>query len=195
MTDWAAIERDFRANRPVKAIALEHGITRAAVYKQASNLGWKRDIAEKIREKAAEKVARHEAAQRKIAADEEGLVEAAAQAAAEVELEHRLNLRQARTVAMRLLAELEIANDHMGELVKIVQRARIPVDEDGKPVLSVADLIAISRFSKLSSRAGVLEKISKALATIIDAERKSHGLGDDDKDKGGAAFTLIQNFG
>lgn len=194
---WAAIERDYRAGlKTIDAISREYKVGKATLYAKARENGWKRDLSAKIKDRVAEKVARHEARQQMIAADEEGLVEAAANKAAEIELAHRVDLGRARAVTMRMLAELEIAGAHLPMLIDIVTRLVAEAQAEGKEVtITAEDLKPLATLAKLGARASTLSHLAKSLSLVVEAERKAYGLGDDDKDKGAVAFTLVQNFG
>lgn len=51
--DWAAIERDYRADiLSLRAIATREGITHGAINKRSNRDGWERDHAAKIQAKA-----------------------------------------------------------------------------------------------------------------------------------------------
>jgi hypothetical protein len=56
--DWKRVEKDYRAGiRPLRDIAEDNGITEGAIRKRAKRDEWSRDLTDRIRVKAREKVA------------------------------------------------------------------------------------------------------------------------------------------
>ena len=113
--DWERIELDYRAGiKTLRQIADEHGISHVAVAKRAKRDGWTRDLAGKIQAKADELVNKSlvtssVTAQTKIA--EKAVIDANAQAVADIRLAHRSDIRRARNLTNSLLAELEAQTD------------------------------------------------------------------------------------
>lgn len=56
-TDWKLVEKDYRAGiRPLRDIAADNGISEGAIRKRAKKNEWSRDLTDRIRAKAREKV-------------------------------------------------------------------------------------------------------------------------------------------
>ena len=127
--DWERIELDYRAGiKTLRQIADEHGISHVAVAKRAKRDGWTRDLAGKIQAKADELVNKSlvtsaVTAQTKIA--EKSVIDANAQAVADIRLAHRSDIRRARNLTNSLLAELEAQTDPstLAMLHELMQRA------------------------------------------------------------------------
>jgi hypothetical protein len=59
--DWKPVEKDYRAGiRPLRDIAKDNGISEGAIRKRAKRDGWTRDLTDRIRSKAVEKVRKAE---------------------------------------------------------------------------------------------------------------------------------------
>ena len=110
-TDWESIELDYRAGvKTLRQIADENGITHGAINKRAKRDGWERDLSEKIQRKAdalVSKAAVSSEVSKESRAAERAVVDANAQAIADVRLAHRRDIHRARRITNALLDELE----------------------------------------------------------------------------------------
>jgi hypothetical protein len=111
--DWERIELDYRAGvKTLRQIADENGITHGAINKRAKRDGWERDLSEKIQRKAdalVSKAAVSSEVSKETRAAERAVVDANAQAIADVRLAHRRDIHRARRITNALLDELEQA--------------------------------------------------------------------------------------
>lgn len=119
--DWSVIEADYRAGiKTLRQIGEEHGITEGAIRKRAKRDDWTRDLSERIQDKAEQLVRKQLVVRktqvrtkpesvppREISPTERQLVDANAQAVADIRLAHRSDALRARTLASKLMAELE----------------------------------------------------------------------------------------
>ncbi|WP_230847636.1 hypothetical protein [Comamonas testosteroni] len=109
--DWERIELDYRAGiKTLRQIADENGITHGAVNKRAKRDGWERDLSEKIQRKVdalVSKAAVSSEVPKETRAAERAVVDANAQAIADVRLAHRRDIHRARRITNALLDELE----------------------------------------------------------------------------------------
>ena len=120
--DWEAIERAYRAGSlSVRAIADKHGISDTAIRSKAKKNGWSRDLTEKVRQAAKDKLVRTEvrtkSSQCEPRTDDE-IVEEAATEAASVVLAHRADLAQWRSISNKLrdaLQDIEVTEDNIGD--------------------------------------------------------------------------------
>ena len=109
--DWERIELDYRAGiKTMRQIADEHGITHGAINKRKKRDGWDRDLNARIIAKAEAIVSKAEVSKEVAKANldtEKAVVEANAQAVANVILSHRASIRRYRDLTNNLLEELE----------------------------------------------------------------------------------------
>ena len=109
--DWERIELDYRAGiKTLRQIADENGITHGAINKRAKRDGWERDLSEKIQSKAdalvsKALVSKPVSTETKVA--ERQIVDANAQAVADVRLGQRDDIGRAKGITRSLLDELE----------------------------------------------------------------------------------------
>jgi hypothetical protein len=150
--DWEAIEREYRAGQlSIRAIASEHGITDTAIRKKAKEFGWKRLLADKVREEVREKLVRGGSHEPR--ADDEDIIDGASSIGVEVVLSHRKDIGQLRGIASILA----------GRLAEYLQGG----EPDGKFIgdkESVGDL---------------LEKLTRVRAKLIPLERQAFNLDED----------------
>lgn len=186
--DWERIELDYRAGiKTLRQIADEHGISHVAVAKRAKRDGWTRDLAGKIQAKADELVNKSlvtsaVTVETKIA--EKAVIDANAQAVADIRLAHRHDIRRARTLTNALLNELEQQTDPntlamLKELGELLRRE----DDNGNDRRNDIYVKVIS----LSERSKTMKTLADSLRVVVDMERTAFGL---DKDQGPVADPL-----
>ena len=186
--DWEALEIQYRAGiRSLKCIGFEFGVSDAAIIKRAKRDNWSRDLKAKIQARADAKVSaslvRAEvSAQTKVR--EQEVVEANAQAIADIRLAHRSDIRRARNLTNSLLAELEAQTDpntlsmlhELGELLR-------SEDDNGQDRRNDLYMKVIS----LSERSKTMKTLADSLRVVVDMERTAFSM---DKDQGPAADPL-----
>ncbi|WP_417283656.1 hypothetical protein [Comamonas sp.] len=134
--DWERIELDYRAGvKTLRQIADENGITHGAINKRAKRDGWERDLSEKIQRKAdalVSKAAVSIEVSKVARAAERAVVDANAQAIADVRLAHRRDIHRTRKITNALLDELEqqADADTVALLEQLGENMRNP-DENG----------------------------------------------------------------
>lgn len=117
--DWEAIESAYRAGLlSIRNIAEQHGVAESTIRKRAGKEGWQRDLTDKVRQAARDKLARSEVrtngAQSEVRTDDQIVEEASSEAAAVV-LSHRADLHQWRGISQKLcvaLAEMDVTEDN-----------------------------------------------------------------------------------
>lgn len=191
--DWERIELDYRAGvKSLREIASEHGITEGAIRKRAKKPGeeWERDLAGKIQAKAEELV-RRDAVRSEVranqAASEKAVVDANAQAIADIRLAHRHDIRRARTLTNALLSELEQQTDPdtlamLRELGDLLRRE----DDNGQDRRN--DLY--TKVISLSERSKTMKTLADSLRVMVDMERTAFGM-DKEQEKGADALTAL----
>lgn len=186
LIDWEAVELHYRAGiRSLKDIGAEFGVSDAGIIKRARRDGWERDLRAKIQAKAEAKVSAslvsaEVSAQTKVA--ERQLIEANAQAIADIRLAHRRDIHRARRLTNSLLSELEKQTDQVPELQELGEILRRP-DDKGMDKLNDLYQAIIS----LPERSKTMKVLAESLQKLVDMERTAFGMdakGADDDKKG-----------
>ncbi len=117
--DWEAIERAYRAGSlSIRNIADQHGTKEGTIRSRAKKHGWQRDLTERVKSSAHEKLSRaasRTSVTREDARSDEEIIEEASTEAASVVLAHRSDLAEWRTIAGKLctaLAGMEVTQDN-----------------------------------------------------------------------------------
>ena len=181
--DWERIELDYRAAiKTLRQIADENGITHGAINKRAKRDGWERDLSEKIQRKAdalVSKAAVSSEVSKESRAAERAVVDANAQAIADVRLAHRRDIHRARRITNALLDELEqqADADTVALLKQLGENMRNP-DENGIDRLN--DLY--HKVISLPERSKTMKTLSESLRMLVDMERTAFGMNERDDD-------------
>lgn len=198
--DWEAIEADYRAGiKTLRQIAEENGISHSLILRRAKREGWTRDLSKKINAKADELVSKSgvtnagvtNGVTTKTKVAERQLIEANAQAVADVRLAHRKDIQRARRLTNALLSELEGQTDPetlaaLQELGELMRRE----DDRGQDKLNDLYRKAIS----LSERSKTMKTLAESLQKLIDMERTAFGMDNmTDGDSGGAGGQQTQS--
>jgi hypothetical protein len=195
--DWERIELDYRAGvKSLREIASEHGITEGAIRKRAKKPGeeWERDLAGKIQAKADELV-RRDAVRSEVranqAASEKAVVDANAQAIADIRLAHRHDIRRARTLTNALLSELEQQTDP-DTLVMLKELGELLRSEDDNGQDRRNDLY--QKVISLSERSKTLKTLADSLRVMVDMERTAFGMDKEQEKAADTLTTLLQSI-
>ena len=186
--DWESVEMQYRAGiRSLKDIGAEFGVSDAGIIKRAKREGWERDLQAKIQAKAEAKVSASLVSAEVSAltkATERQIVEANAQAVADVRLAHRHDIQRKRSIVARLMDELEaqVGPENASMLADLGEMMRSP-DDAGQDKLN--DLYR--RIISLPERAKTAKTLAETLRITVDMERQAFGM---DKDQGPAADPL-----
>lgn len=189
--DWERIELDYRAGvKSNREIGAEHGVTEGAIRKRAKAQEWVKDLAGKIQAKAEELV-RRDAVRAEVRANqvasEKSVVEANAQAIADVRLAHRKDIGRARALTNTLLDELAKQTDPetlvlLHELGELLRRE----DDNGQDRRNDLYMKVIS----LSERSKTMKTLAESMQKLVDMERTAFGM--DVKDAGPGSDPLAQ---
>lgn len=176
--DWERIELDYRAGiKTLRQIADENGITHGAINKRAKRDGWERDLTQKIQDKAEALVSR-DAVSSQVSTDtkarERAVIDANAQAVADVRLGHRKDARRVRQLTNRLMDELEQQTDP-ATLAKLQELAAAVVAPGGKPGRDRYGELLEAVIS-LPERSKTLKVLAESLRIVVDMERTAFGM-------------------
>ncbi len=171
--DWERIEADYRAGLlSVREIAAANGVSHVAIGKRAKRDGWERDLDAKIKAKADALVTKAEVTREvtsEQAVTERRIVEANAQVIAEVRVSHRRDIARARSLAMKLLDELESQTDNI-DLLEQLETAL--AGEDGSDGLTRV----FQRVTSTSGRIDSAKKLAEAMKVLVGMEREAYGI-------------------
>ncbi|MEO6147532.1 MAG: hypothetical protein ABIT70_10925 [Sulfuriferula sp.] len=177
--DREGLEIAYRAGvKSLRLLSKEFGLAASRITQIANEEGWERDLAAKIREKAAAKLNASllnidtERKQNKPA--EKEVIEANAQAIVHIQLAHRRDIQRTRSLAMSLLSELEATTDNAKLFQELGEMLR---SEDKQGNDRRNDLY--SKVISLSGRVMNMKQLSDTLKTLVGLERQAFGMNDD----------------
>lgn len=157
--DWEAIESAYRAGLlSIRAIGEKYGVNHATIIKRAKNEGWQRDLTEKVKSATLAKVTKAVTTKSNhsgMVTDGE-IIDQASDVAAEIILEHRVNLSRWRGIASKLgdfLDEVEFTEENHSSLsrtlsagvdaqIKIIKAEREAYNIDSESKNNNADTIS-----------------------------------------------------
>lgn len=167
--DWEAVEKEYRAGQlSIREIGRRHGVNDKAIRKKATELGWSRDLAGKVRAKVDEKLVR--SLVREANADDAQIIEQAAERGAAVVESHRADINQGRRIAGMLMDELRSNTENIQLLEELVGQQADEEDWNEKRKA------AVNRAISLPSRAGVMRDLATAMKTMQGLERQAFNL-------------------
>ena len=177
--DWEAIESAYRAGvLSLREIASQHGISDTAIRKRAKKEEWTRDLAAKVKAKADDLVRKREV-RAKVRSEnqisERELVEATAEAIANVRMEHRGDIKRARELANLLFSELSAECTDVEALHKLGELMLSP-DKKGQDKLN--DLY--HKIISMPQRVKSMKDLSDTLKTLIGLEREAYSIKEDE---------------
>lgn len=190
--DWERIELDYRAGiKTLRQIADENGITHGAINKRAKRDGWERDLSEKIQSKAdalvsKALVSKPVSTETKVA--ERQIVDANAQAVADVRLSQRKLIQRKQAIVASLMDELEeqVGPENAALLADLGEMMRSP-DDAGQDKLNDLYRKVIS----LPERAKTAKTLAETLRITVDMERQAFGMDKDVEKKSDALESLL----
>jgi hypothetical protein len=173
--DWDAIAPHYRAGiRALKDIGKQFDVSDAAIIKHAKNEKWTRDLKGKIQAKADAKVSAAMVSAEVSAAKKltEALtVEVESTVQSRIRLSHRADIGKSRTLAMRLLDELDSQTRQVPELEQL---GELMLKPDGKGIDKLNELY--HKIISLPGRTKTMKDLSDTLKTLIGLEREAFGI-------------------
>ena len=173
--DWERIEVEYCAGvLSVRELATEHGISHTAINKKAKSNGWTRNLEAKIKARADALVSKAEVSSKvsnERAINEREVIEAGAQAIANVKLAHRSSIGRYKNLVAKLLTELETQTDDLSLYEQLGDLMYKP-DEKGLDKLNEIYRKVIG----LPQRTKVIVDLANTLKTLIALERESYNI-------------------
>lgn len=176
--DWERIELEYRAGiQTLRQIAEAHGITHGAINKRAKVQGWTRDLNAKIQAKAdalVSKAAVSTEVSKEAKIAEKAVIDANAQAVADVRLAHRRDIHRARKLTNALLDELEQQTNPvtLGLLTDLGELLEKPDEKTGRDKLNELYMAIIS----LPERSKTMKLLAESLQKLVDMERLAFNM-------------------
>jgi DNA-binding cell septation regulator SpoVG len=169
LRDWEKIEVDYRAGaKTLRQIADEHGISHVAINKRAKRDGWVRDLSDKIKAKAREKVTRASVTSSVTKATEQAVIEAEAEIQSRIQLSHRQDIPQKRELVAKLFAEIE----GLTEGKELVEQLTLALQQGDQELLAKA----ARKVASLPSRIKGVADLVGAYKSLIGLEREAFGI-------------------
>jgi hypothetical protein len=183
--DWERIDQLFRAGvlslREIAAAC--PGSNHVAIARRAKKEGWVQDLTAKIKAKANDLVTR-QAVTADVTAEravtDRALIEINAQVIANVRMAHRGDISRSRSVANKLLDELEGLTDNRDLFEQLGELLR---SEDDKGQDKRNDLYM--RVIDLPARTKTMKDLADTLKNLIALERQAYDLGNKPEGEGG----------
>lgn len=186
--DWEEIERLYRADLRTNAqLARDFGIHATTITRRVKKYGWKRDLKNRIKERANALV--QERAVKTLASDDQ-TIEENAQLTANVRLSHRADINAARSLSMLLLDDLkaQIGADNRARLEDLFIAA-LKANATDESALE-----AFERVTSVSSHIKSMKEWSEVATKLITLERQAYGLDDIDSSPVDALTTLLHSI-
>lgn len=173
-TDWERVEHHYRAGvLSVREIASTCSVSHVAIHKRAKREGWTRDLQAKIKAKADSLVNTelvNSQVNKEALVTERGIVEANAQAIANIRIAHRTDIGRYRRLANTLLEELEGVTEERATIKELIDQLKDSDDADG----ALLDLA--SKIASLPNRTKVMKELGETLKTLIALERQAYNV-------------------
>ena len=191
--DWEEIERLYRADlRTFAQLASDFGVADSTVRRRAKKHGWKRDLKNRIKERANAIV--QERAVQSLASDmvssDDMTIEENAQITANVRMSHRQNIGAAQAMMMTLFGDLQaqIGTDNRARLEDLFIAAL------QAEVVDASQLEAYERVTSLSNHVRVMKELADTMTKLVTLERQAYGLDDMDSSPVDALTTLLHSI-
>lgn len=172
--DWERIEQLYRAGllslREIAAAC--PGVNHVGIARRAKKFGWVQDLTAKIKAKAEDIVTRQavtEEVTAQRAVTDRAVIDANAQAIANVRMAHRADISRSRNLAKKMLAELEAMTDESGTLREMIDQLK---DNEGPSAI----LEAAQKMASLPGRSKIMKELSETLKNLITLERQAYNL-------------------
>lgn len=182
--DRDALELEYRAGLlSLRVLGSKYGLAASRITQIAEEEGWLRDLSAKIQAKTESKLNRsllnnNLNAEKRISERQE--IDGVAQARTEIVIAHRKDIQRSRSLAMRMLEELEQTTDN-NDLFRELGKLLHAPDEKGNDRRNELYRKVID----MPMRIDGVKKLAETLKVLVGLERQAFGLkdGDDDTNK------------
>lgn len=174
--DWEAIELDYRTGiKTVRQIGADNGgVSHVSILKRAKKDGWTRNLQAKIQAKADALVTKQEVTKevtKQKALAEQEVIDANAEAVANVRIGQRKDIQRSRAIVNRLMDEMELMCGE--EHAALLEQLGEVVKEDGG---NKRRLDVFNRVIDFSNRVKNAKELAEALRTVVSLEREAFGI-------------------
>ncbi len=174
---------DYRANvKSLRTMGKEYGIAASRISQIATEEGWIRDLAVKIKEKVKRKLNTsmlNAQDEQRLVSTEHEVIEANAEMQAQIILGQRTDIVRYRNLAKKMLAELEATTENPEVFEKLREMMEAP---DVRGIDKLNEIY--NRVIGLSQRIDGLKKLTETLKVLIGLERQVFGINTGDGDSG-----------
>lgn len=174
--DWERIEQLYRAGvLSLREIAIAcPPVNHVAIARRAKKFGWVQDLSAKIKAKADDLVTRQAVTAdvtEQRAVTDVAVIEANATVIANVRMAHRADIRRSRSIANKLLDELEGLTDNRELFEELGELMRNPDDKgfDRRNEL-------YGKVISLGGRTKTMKELAETLKTLVAMERQAYSL-------------------
>lgn len=175
--DWKAVELEYRAGiLTLRAMASKYGVSHVAIDKRAKRDGWTRDLKERIRAKAEEKVNRDAVTNPVNKENERVVIEANALLQADVIRSHRKDVTKARELVNRLLSEVSAKSLTPGELATLNDCAALLAENPDDNKVQSEVFGAFMKSIDIGDRVDATKKLADAMVKLVQMERVIFGI-------------------
>lgn len=174
--DWEAIERDYRTGKfTLRELESKHGAGYAKISARAKKDGWTKDLADVVRQATKAALIAEVATARATEGQSEAtnVVLAAAELNKQVILQHRAELREARQIAMDLLAEVKSQRLLAGDKELLAQ----VLAGEAEDIRQIADAQrVVHKVLATGSRVSSIKALAETLTKLHLGERTAFSL-------------------
>jgi hypothetical protein len=174
--DWERVEQLYRAGvLSLREIAIAcQPVNHVAIARRAKKFGWVQDLSAKIKAKADDLVTRQAVTSdvtEQRAVTDVAVIEANAAVIATVRMAHRADIRRSRSIANKLLDELEGLTDNRELFEELGELMRDPDDKgfDRRNEL-------YGKVISLGGRTKTMKELAETLKTLVAMERQAYSL-------------------
>lgn len=187
--DWELIERAYRAGiKTLRQIGEEFGVSHTAINKKAKELGWTRDLTEKIQQRAqslvtkaeVSKVVSSSVSKERQLSDAE-TVSAYSDIVANIDMTQRSDVKMAMDTSRQMLVEL--ASLSRPEVMSVLEWMAENFDESNGPFKDKANELYRYIIS-LPGRIKMAKELAATHGVYVPLQRKIYKLDEDSKTSG-----------
>ena len=171
LADWESIEKDYRAGvLSIREVGRIHSISDKAIRNKASELGWQRDLSDKVNAKVRSELVRSESAHAERKTERE-IIEVAAATVVQIVRGHRGRIRQGNALVELLTQQLI---DVAGKRDEFQDDIEVACKDDKSPERFNRLMKAVS----LEKHSAIAVNLANATKTWVSLERQAFNIED-----------------